>query len=44
MDTLIIDPLDGRMMSLLRAMNALLGQDEFCEDYLDAHRNGRLVV
>jgi 5-methyltetrahydrofolate--homocysteine methyltransferase len=44
MDTFIIDPLDGKIMSLVRAMNALLGHDEYCEIYLDTHRNGQLVI
>lgn len=44
MDTLIIDPLDARMMSLQRALNALMGKDEYFEEYLDAHRTGRLGV
>lgn len=44
MDAFIIDPLDGKIMSLMRAMNALLGHDDFCEDYLAAHRGGLLVV
>jgi len=44
MDALIIDPLDGRMMSLLCSMRALMGHDDFCSDYLTAHRSGRLVT
>lgn len=44
MDVLMIDPLDARMMSLLYAINSVMGQDEFCEAYLDAHRSGRLTV
>lgn len=44
MDVLMIDPLDARMMSLLFAINAVMGHDEFCGAYLDAHRCGRLAV
>jgi cobalamin-dependent methionine synthase I len=44
MDVLMVDPLDARMMSLLSAINTVMGHDEFCEAYLDAHRGGRLVV
>jgi len=42
MDTLIIDPLDSGMMAMITAIKTLLGQDEFCVDYLAAYRNGRL--
>ena len=38
MDAAILDPLDRRLMSALCAAQALLGQDEFCTDYLAAHR------
>jgi 5-methyltetrahydrofolate--homocysteine methyltransferase len=40
LDTFFIDPLDNRMMSLLRAIQALTGQDEYCSDYIDAYRAG----
>lgn len=42
MDTFMIDPLDGRMMSLMYSINALMGHDDFCCDYLDAYRGGLL--
>ena len=42
MDTFIIDPLDPRIMAMVMATKALTGQDEFCEDYLKAFRNGKL--
>ncbi len=40
LDTFFIDPLDNRMMSLLWAIQALTGQDEYCADYIDAYRAG----
>lgn len=40
LDTFFIDPLDNRMMSLLRAIQALTGQDEYCSDYIEAYRAG----
>jgi 5-methyltetrahydrofolate--homocysteine methyltransferase len=36
----IINPLDKRLMSLLRAAEALLGRDAFCRRYLSAFRKG----
>jgi 5-methyltetrahydrofolate--homocysteine methyltransferase len=41
MDAAIIDPLDRRLMALLSASLALLGQDEFCMEYLTAAREGK---
>ena len=40
MDAFIIDPLDEKLMGYLYASQALLGQDEFCKNYLSAHRRG----
>ncbi len=42
MDTLIIDPLDTRMMAIISATQALTGHDEFCGEYLKAFRSGNL--
>jgi 5-methyltetrahydrofolate--homocysteine methyltransferase len=42
LEGVILDPLDRRMMSLLLAGEALLGRDEFCSQYLAAHRAGKL--
>ena len=41
-DTVILNPLDRRLMALLRAAEALLGRDEHCLDYLAAFRKGEL--
>jgi cobalamin-dependent methionine synthase I len=44
MDTLIVDPLDRRIMASIVAAYAVTGQDEFCEKYLSAYRSGRFKV
>ncbi|MDI6893533.1 MAG: methyltetrahydrofolate cobalamin methyltransferase [Bacillota bacterium] len=43
LDSVILDPLDGRLMGLLRAAEAVLGRDEYCSCYLRAYREGRLA-
>jgi cobalamin-dependent methionine synthase I len=40
MDGYILDPLDKTMMGFVYASQALLGKDQFCMNYLTAHRNG----
>ena len=40
MDSAIIDPLNKDMMGLLYATEALLGQDEFCIEYINGFRKG----
>ncbi len=40
MDSYILDPLDRKMMGLIYASNALLGNDSFCREYLTAYKNG----
>lgn len=42
LDAVILDPLDDRLMALLAAGRALLDKDEFCMDYIAAHKAGRL--
>lgn len=42
LDTVIMDPTDPRIVSCLKAAQLLLGQDEFCTEYLKAFRQGRL--
>jgi cobalamin-dependent methionine synthase I len=44
MDTLIIDPLDRKLMASVAAAKALTGQDEFCDEYLSAYRGGKLKM
>ena len=42
MDAAIMDVLDREMVGLLHATNALLGEDEYCMDYITAFREGRI--
>lgn len=42
LDAAIVDPRDQRLMATIYAGCALLGTDDFCMDYLSAHREGRL--
>lgn len=44
LDAAILDPTDGRLMSNVLAAEALLGRDEFCVNYVQASREGRLVL
>jgi 5-methyltetrahydrofolate--homocysteine methyltransferase len=43
MDAAIVDPLDGGLMAAVCAGRALLGQDDMCMGYIEAHRGGRLA-
>ena len=43
MDAAIVDPLDGGLMAAVCAGAVLLGQDEMCMEYIQAHRAGRLA-
>ena len=40
MDSAIVDPLSEDMQATIRATDALLGNDEYCMDYLEAYREG----
>ena len=40
MDSAIMDPMSADMRATLYATQALLGQDEFCMEYLTAYRSG----
>jgi 5-methyltetrahydrofolate--homocysteine methyltransferase len=40
MDSAIMDPTSSDMQATLHATNALLGDDEYCMDYLSAYRSG----
>ena len=40
MDSAIVDPLNRDMMGIIYATDALLGEDEFCMEYLEAYREG----
>lgn len=43
MDAAILDPLDGGLMAAVCASSVLLGQDDMCMGYIQAHRAGRLA-
>jgi 5-methyltetrahydrofolate--homocysteine methyltransferase len=42
MDSTILDPTEQDMMATIYATEALVGKDEFCLEYIQAARNGRL--
>ena len=42
LDAAILDPTDDALYSALRSVEMLLGRDSYCENYLIAHRQGRL--
>ncbi|MFQ6133983.1 MAG: dihydropteroate synthase [Armatimonadota bacterium] len=44
LDTAIIDPCDPHMMATIYAVEALLGLDEGCMNYVQASREGKLEV
>ncbi len=39
-DAAIINPLDQRLMNIIKAADAILGNDEYCMNYITAYRNG----
>jgi len=39
----ILDPTDKQLMATLFAVEMLLGRDEYCENFIDAYQNGRIV-
>jgi 5-methyltetrahydrofolate--homocysteine methyltransferase len=42
LDAVIADPLDRDLMGLIAATNIILGQDEFCMEYLGKFRSGKI--
>ena len=42
LDSAIMDPTEPHMMAATLAAEAILGRDEFCANYIGAHRGGRL--
>lgn len=44
MDGAIMDPLDRKLMSFIYATEALMGQDDYCMNYLTRFREGLLEV
>jgi 5-methyltetrahydrofolate--homocysteine methyltransferase len=43
LDSAIIDPLDDKIMAILKTSQMLLGQDDYCMNYLKAVRAGQIV-
>jgi 5-methyltetrahydrofolate--homocysteine methyltransferase len=43
LDSVILDPSDQKLLSVLRAAEALLGRDQYCKRYLKAYREGKLT-
>jgi len=41
LDAAILDPLDRVLMTSLQTANLLMGEDEFCLKYIQAHRGGK---
>jgi len=44
LDAAIMDPLDRQMMSVVLAAETLVGRDNFCMNYINAYRGGKLEV
>lgn len=44
LDGAIIDPTEPRMVATIAAAEALLGNDDFCMGYIQAHRAGHIVL
>ena len=42
LDSVILDPLDAKLMARIRAAEVVLGKDPFCKGYLKDYRKGRL--
>jgi 5-methyltetrahydrofolate--homocysteine methyltransferase len=42
LDSVILDPLDAKLMARIRAAQVVLGRDPFCRGYLNDYRKGRL--
>jgi len=43
LDSVILDPLDARLMAHIKAAQVVLGQDPFCKSYLKDYRRGRIT-
>ena len=42
MDSAILDPTNRELLGLIYAAKALLGDDEYCMEYISAYRRGRI--
>jgi cobalamin-dependent methionine synthase I len=43
LDSVIVDPLDNKAMSLIKIADMLIGKDSSCRAYLRAHRKGNII-
>ena len=43
LSTVILDPTDKQLMTTLITTKMLLGQDEYCENYIETYQSGHLV-
>ncbi|GAH59009.1 unnamed protein product, partial [marine sediment metagenome] len=43
MDAAIIDSTDKRMMAIVKTATTLLGEDNFCGEYIQAYRKGKFT-
>lgn len=43
LDTVILNPLDAKIMSVVKAADLITGKDAFCRKYTTAHRRGAIV-
>ena len=43
LDSVIVDPLDNKAISLIKIADMLIGKDSSCRAYLRAHRKGNIV-
>jgi 5-methyltetrahydrofolate--homocysteine methyltransferase len=43
LDAAIMDPLDAKIMSLVKIADMLVGEDPYCKAYIKTHRKGLLV-
>ncbi len=39
----IVDPTDNKLMSTILAIEMLLGRDEYCEKFIEAHQTGKII-
>ena len=44
MDSAVFDPLDKQLLGVIYATDALLGQDDFCMEYIGAFRDERIAA
>lgn len=40
LDSAILDPTNGDLMGIIYATEALLGEDDYCMEYIGAYREG----